>query len=331
MPPYKIESPTNCNIDFDPVRLADKTAIVTGGEHDQSSEPAVLEKHTYGLYTKQGDYNQVEVTKLLPDTRDRAKVVIGDKDTRAGEKLTSELPGTKFVQVDATLWEDQVHLFKEAVQVSASGKIHYVIANAGITKKDQTFTFDGKDKEPQKPDLQIIDVNLKGTLYTAKLAMHYFISQNGTQVQDGQEDTCLILVSSGAGFLDVPRSPEYSSTKWAVRGIMHALRRTAFYYGSRVNVIAPWYIRTGILSKEQFDKVEKSGVEFATPGDAGECALRILSDSSVNGRTIFVCARKWAPRGYIDLDIEDYPDSPLIQEMQEDQTKNAPVELGLYL
>jgi NAD(P)-dependent dehydrogenase (short-subunit alcohol dehydrogenase family) len=69
--------------------------------------------------------------------------VIGDKDSRAGENLASELPGTKFVQVDATLWEDQVHLFKEAVQFSSSGKIHYVIANAGITKNDQTFTFDG--------------------------------------------------------------------------------------------------------------------------------------------------------------------------------------------
>jgi IMP cyclohydrolase len=36
MPPYKVESPINCNVDFDPVRLVDKTAIVTGGEHDQS-------------------------------------------------------------------------------------------------------------------------------------------------------------------------------------------------------------------------------------------------------------------------------------------------------
>ncbi|KAM0245272.1 hypothetical protein ACHAP5_005501 [Fusarium lateritium] len=307
MPPYKIESPTNCNVDFDPVRLADKTVIVTGEGASGIGEAYVRALHKVG-----------------------AKVVIGDKDDRAGERLASELPGTKFVQVDTTLWEDQVHLFKEAVQFSASGKIHYVIANAGITKKDQTFEFDGKDMEPQKPDLQIIDVNLKGTLYTAKLAMHYFVSQNGTQVQGGHEDTCLVMVSSGAGFLDAPRTPEYSSTKWAVRGIMHALRRTSFYYGSRVNVIAPWYIRTGILSKEKFDEVEKSGVEFATAEDAGECALRILSDSSVNGRTMFVCARKWAPRGYVDLDIEDYPHSPLIQEMQEDQMKNAPVELGLY-
>lgn len=35
MPPYKVELPIDCDVDFDPVRLADKTAIVTGGEHDQ--------------------------------------------------------------------------------------------------------------------------------------------------------------------------------------------------------------------------------------------------------------------------------------------------------
>ena len=65
----------------------------------------------------------------------------------AGEKLASELPGAKFVGGDTTIWEDQVRLFKEASQFSPSGKIHYVIANAGFTKADQTFTFDGKKTE----------------------------------------------------------------------------------------------------------------------------------------------------------------------------------------
>jgi NAD(P)-dependent dehydrogenase (short-subunit alcohol dehydrogenase family) len=73
-----------------------------------------------------------------------AKVVIGDINTNAGEKLVSELPGSKFVQCDTTEWEDQVHLFKQAAQFSTSGRISYVIANAGITKADQTFSFDGK-------------------------------------------------------------------------------------------------------------------------------------------------------------------------------------------
>jgi hypothetical protein len=71
-------------------------------------------------------------------------------------------------------------------------------------------------------------------------------------------------------------------------------------------------------------------VEFATAEDAGECALRILSDTTINGRSLFVCARKWAPRGYFDLNIEDYPESGLIQDIQEDQIRNSPVELGLF-
>lgn len=98
----------------------------------------------------------------------------------------------------------------------------------------------GDDQEPEEPNLQTIDVNLKGTLYTAKLAQHYFIKQNGQSPSPNQEDTCLVLIGSGAAFLDCLRIPQYSATKWAVRGIMQSLRRTAFYYGSRVNVICPW-------------------------------------------------------------------------------------------
>ncbi|KAL4884902.1 hypothetical protein BJY04DRAFT_180948 [Aspergillus karnatakaensis] len=160
--------------------------------------------------------------------------------------------------------------------------------------------------------------------------MHYFIKQNGQTPSPGQEDTCLVLIGSGAAFLDVPRTPQYDASKWAMRGIMHALRRTAFYYGSRVNVICPWYVRTSILSKEAFDHVEGLGIEFAKAEDAGECLLRILSDKDINGKSLFVTARKWADRGYMDLDLEDYRRSELLQEMQVDQIKSAPVELGLF-
>ena len=98
----------------------------------------------------------------------------------------------------------------------------------------------GDDVEPKKPKLRTIDVNITGTLYTTKLASHYYIKQNGQKPSASQEDTCLILIGSGAAFLDCLRVPQYSATKWAMRGIMHALRRTAHYYGSRVNVISPW-------------------------------------------------------------------------------------------
>ncbi|KAJ9647881.1 hypothetical protein H2199_001657 [Coniosporium tulheliwenetii] len=137
-------------------------------------------------------------------------VCIGDRDVAGGKKLAAELPGiTKFIECDTTKWDDQVRLFRE-------------------------------NQEPEKPDLSTIDVNVKGTLYTVKLALHYFVKQNGQKPSSTQDDTCLVLIGSGAAFLDCLRIPQYSATKWAMRGIMHSLRRTAFYYGSRVNVISPW-------------------------------------------------------------------------------------------
>jgi NAD(P)-dependent dehydrogenase (short-subunit alcohol dehydrogenase family) len=189
----------------------------------------------------------------------------------------------------------------------------------------------GPDRSPKKPNLGIVDVNLSGALYTCKLAMHYFITQNGTSTSSSQSDTCLILIGSGAAYLDCPRGPQYSATKFAMRGIMHSLRRTAFYYGSRINMISPWYVRTNILTNDDFDAVEKAGVQLATTEDAGQCLLRILSDTRINGRSLFVSARKWAPRGYIDLDLDEYAGNELLEEIQADQVKFAPVELGLFI
>lgn len=112
---------------------------------------------------------------------------------------------------------------------------------------------------------------------------------------------------------------------------MHSLRRTAYYYGSRVNMISPWYVRTNILSDEDFSAVEKVGVQLATAEDAGQCLLRILSDREVNGRSLFVSARKWAKRGYVDLDLDEYTGNELLQEIQADQVRFAPPEKGLFV
>jgi NAD(P)-dependent dehydrogenase (short-subunit alcohol dehydrogenase family) len=147
---------------------------------------------------------------------------------------------TKFVLCNTGNWEDQVDLFREATALSLTGRISYVVANAGIHRVDEVFQQPNTDGEPEKPDLSIVDINIKGPLFTAKLAAHYFIRQNGQTPTPNQEDTCLILIGSGAAFLDCPRAPQYSASKWAMRGIMHSLRRTAYYYGSRVNMISPW-------------------------------------------------------------------------------------------
>jgi NAD(P)-dependent dehydrogenase (short-subunit alcohol dehydrogenase family) len=70
-------------------------------------------------------------------------VCFGDLDAGRGRKLASELTGCHFVRCDVTEWEDQVRLFSEAASFSTSGKVDYVVANAGIAHADDVFSFDG--------------------------------------------------------------------------------------------------------------------------------------------------------------------------------------------
>lgn len=72
-------------------------------------------------------------------------------------------------------------------------------------------------------------------------------------------------------------------------------------------------------------------MQFATVEDASTCLLRILSDTSINGRSLFVSARKWAPKGYLDLNLDDTESSEILNEIQRDQIRSAPVEEGLFL
>ncbi|KAK4556819.1 hypothetical protein LTR86_005799 [Recurvomyces mirabilis] len=274
---YKPSGPVNPAIEPDLSVLAGKTAIVTGGAS------GLGEAYVRALV------NAKLVKQMLADT--------------------------KYVNCDVFDWDDQLRLSKDAIDFSPSGKIHYVVANAGVAKK---------------PDTSIINVDLVGVLYTAKLAMHYFVKQNGIEPSPSQEDTALILISSGAGFLDCPRGPQYAACKFAMRGFMASLRKTTHFYGSRVNIISPWYVKTKILPAATWKYLTEIGVEFATLEDAQHCLTHILSDQSINGRNLFLSPRKWAPKGYLDLGLDDFSGNKLITEIQADQVKSNPPENGLW-
>ena len=64
---------------------------------------------------------------------------------------------------------------------------------------------------------------------------------------------------------------------------MRSLRRTVPGMGMRVNIIAPWFVRTNIMSEEVKKLVEESGLKWAEKGDAAAAVLHMASDSSING------------------------------------------------
>jgi len=85
------------------------------------------------------------------------------------------------------------------------------------------------------------------------------------------------------------------------------------------------------LSEKAFKVVTDAGVQFAEAEDAGHCLLRILADTEINGKSLFLSPKKWASVGFLDLDVDDYPGNELLQEIQADQIKSAPVFAGLFL
>jgi NAD(P)-dependent dehydrogenase (short-subunit alcohol dehydrogenase family) len=185
----------------------------------------------------------------------------------------------QFVKCDVRNWDDQVAMFKAAIERSPNHSCDIVIANAGVVGNDELFQTDDPSGEPVKPQLRIIDISLYGALYTTKLAMHHFRKQ---PVND-ERDRCLILQSSLAGYLDIPGTPQYTTAKAGLRGLKNTLRRTAPLESARVNLVAPWFVKTPILTGPARGMLEKSGVEYATVEGGNDAMIRIVTDKTING------------------------------------------------
>ncbi|KAI5301952.1 hypothetical protein KEM56_001190 [Ascosphaera pollenicola] len=231
-----------------------------------------------------------------------AFVTFGDIKVEAGMELAGSLPRTKFVRCDVRSWEDQVHLFECAMVNNESFSCDIVIANAGVSAPDGSSILDDAGNSPVKPDTTHLDINTTGLLYTAKLALHYFRRSPVIQSQD----RCLILISSMGAYLDLPGSSMYSMSKFATRGLMRSLRRGDWLGLNRVNIIAPWFIKTHTYTKAFLEMLEREGIKFASYEDAVRAVLRCASDTTINGRSIGVLPREYCETGYVDLEQEDY-------------------------
>ncbi|KEQ92113.1 hypothetical protein AUEXF2481DRAFT_43516 [Aureobasidium subglaciale EXF-2481] len=233
-----------------------------------------------------------------------AFVTIGDIDIEAANDLVAKLDGEAIaVRCDVREWKDQLDLFENAIHSSTSRSIDIVIANAGLGGAgDPMMVEQDPDELPSEPALATTDVNLKGLLYTTKLATHYF---RRFQKRDGRKDRCLILKSSMAGFIDWPKALQYPASKAAVRMIMKCLRRTVWKDGIRVNVVAPAFVDTGIIPEPFKSKLIAAGMQFASIDDAVKAVLRISCDPTIHGRSLAVIPRAFSPEGYVDLESDD--------------------------
>ncbi|KAL2670281.1 hypothetical protein Neosp_014748 [[Neocosmospora] mangrovei] len=241
-----------------------------------------------------------------------AYVTFADVNEQRGRSIEAELnvDGKKciFVKCDVRDWDQQKTVFEEAKRNSPSRSVDVVIANAGISRSsgDSLWNLDDPDGEPTKPNLNIVRVNIDGTFYTWRLAVHYFRKQ---PVQDDR-DRCFIITGSMVAYIDSPANWEYTSTKYALRGFMKTVRRSSHEQNIRINYVAPCWIKSAIRTAEYERFLLDNGIEFGEQEDVASCMLRIATDKSINGRSLMITPRSVAEQGFMDVDREDYKDTP---------------------
>ncbi|KAM5344100.1 hypothetical protein ACJ41O_012637 [Fusarium nematophilum] len=241
-----------------------------------------------------------------------AYVTFADVNEQRGKSIEAELnaSGTRclFVKCDIRDWEQQKTVFERAKSQSPSNSVDVVIANAGISRSsgDSLWGLDDPNGEPTKPDLNIVRVNMDGTFYTWKLAVHYFRKQ---PVADDR-DRCFIITGSMVAYIDSPGNWEYTATKYGLRGFMRTARRSSHEQNIRINYVAPCWIKSAIRTAEYEKWLLDRGIEFGEQKDVASCMLRIATDKNINGRSLMITPRSVAKEGFMDIDREDYTDRP---------------------
>ncbi|KAK4164206.1 putative dehydrogenase [Cladorrhinum sp. PSN259] len=285
-PPVDITKP------YDTATLSGKSILVTGGA---SGFGAAFARH----WAARG-----------------AHIFIGDVNDAAGEALVAELRSSSshhhaYFHCDVTSWSDQVSLFKSAIAASPTKGIDCVVAGAGIV--DVANTFDtpqrgkGEDDAPVEPRLKVIDVNLKGVMYTTHLGL-YYLPRNGTVGggKDQARDRHILMVSSVAGLMPLPSQTEYAASKHGVMGLFRSLRGTSWTRGVRVNVINPYFVETPLFSAG--GRVLLAGAPKGEVEDVVDAATRLVADEGIVGRALVIGPKMRVvdgEDGYPKLDIEE--------------------------
>ena len=128
---------------------------------------------------------------------------------------------------DPDEWRDALRSFAEV----AGGRIDVIVNNAGVLYGG---AFEDADTDV---DERIIDVNVKGVTYGAKLGLPYLKESRGQ----------LINLASAAAIYGTPDMATYSASKFAVRGLTEALDYEWRPLGIRVAAVWPLFADTGML------------------------------------------------------------------------------------
>jgi NADP-dependent 3-hydroxy acid dehydrogenase YdfG len=115
-----------------------------------------------------------------------------------------------------------------AAAVERFGRLDVVVANAGVGAYGPFLEMDPDDVEA------MIDVNLKGTLYTARFTLPHLIESKGD----------FVSLASVAGLRAFPGEAVYNASKFGQLGFTRALDHELREHGVRVTNVCPGGVAT---------------------------------------------------------------------------------------
>ncbi|HCG2474992.1 TPA: SDR family oxidoreductase [Staphylococcus aureus] len=189
-----------------------------------------------------------------------AKVVLAGRNKDKLQNVANQLAqdSVKVVPTDVTKKEEVDELIKIAQQTF--GGLDIVINSAGqmLSSKITDYQVDEWDS--------MIDVNIKGTLYTAQAALSTMLEQSSGH---------LINIASISGFEVTKSSTIYSATKAAVHTITQGLEKELAKTGVKVTSISPGMVDTAITAA--YNPSDRKKLD---PQDIAEAVLYALTQPS---------------------------------------------------
>lgn len=168
---------------------------------------------------------------------------------------------------DATDFDAQANVVNQAI--SRFGRLDAAFANAG-KGLSQAGTEQGDPDEWS----DLIDINVKGLLWTAKLTMPHLRETKGH----------FLLTSSAAGRMSIKGSV-YGASKWFAYGFGRNLAEEMAEWGGRCTTICPGMVNTPFFDEEKPTKLQPEDVAEAV-------AYAIEAQARNNVREVFIMPTK---------------------------------------